>query len=572
MLSAVVFWVSLQSSLLQARQPVADSLVQWLQEDQLFDTTRVQNLTTIAQWIYRGYPDSARIYLRQALTLSEELGYTEGKAAASRIISNAFHIQDQLDSTIYYTLQAKQLYEELGDVRGIAVMNSSIGVNHARAGQYDLAITSFLEAVDNFEKFGNYAAVGTTLNNIGSLYLEQELFEQALSYYSRAEDVLNTPDFERYMGSTLTNSSLVHFELGNYETAMEYINRGIMLATNYELIRNFVGLYGTKGEILELWGEYEEALINYNLSMQYAEEIGSEVDIAENKFFIGSLIAKQGKPNEAKGYLLDAVEFMRTAPQLTSVKSGILLAMVGVEKDLGNFEEALNYSLELNAYADSLHGEEMALRISELETIYETEKKEAQIKFLEVENELARTRAAIIGIIGAFLILAVAIGSLWYYRKKTAEKRIKMEAIKKELQQFSLLLAEKNSFISTFRDELEEVRKHVSSFKGRKEITHLVDTIHMNSSISEQEEILFTKVEKVNQGFFVGLRGLSTEITSKDERLATLVQMDMSNKDIANILHIEPNSVKQAKRRLKKKLNVSTEMRLKDYLDTIAVN
>jgi len=45
--------------------------------------------------------------------------------------------------------------------------------------------------------------------------------------------------------------------------------------------------------------------------------------------------------------------------------------------------------------------------------------------------------------------------------------------------------------------------------------------------------------------------------------------MNLSNKEIANLMHITPDSVGKSKKRLKKKLKLSTDIKLKDYIHSI---
>ena len=58
-------------------------------------------------------------------------------------------------------------------------------------------------------------------------------------------------------------------------------------------------------------------------------------------------------------------------------------------------------------------------------------------------------------------------------------------------------------------------------------------------------------------------------LTELDVKLAAMVVMNMSNKDIAISRNITPGSVRIAKNRLKKKLNISEETDLTAHLKSI---
>ncbi len=554
----------------QARQPVADSLIQWLDINQQMDTTRALNLAQISWALYRGYPDSSMIYSRESLRLSKELSFPRGEALANRYLGNAHFVMRNTDSALVYFERTLELFEELEDEQGISQMRASMGSIYAVNDQYDLAIQSFLEAIPAFEAQENPPAIAVMYNNIGNLYLEQDLYEEALSNYEKALSYLDDP---RNPTHTLvyTNLTNAHYELNQFDEALEYGLKAVELINEYERFVRAPAVYIILGEIYLALEEYDESLTYYEEALKYSIMFRIRDRVVESRIYIARLKERKGEHSEARVMLEEALN----DPVLSSTGNArlhkdALLLMARVERELGNFENSSGYALQANVMADSIYREEMALRISELETIYETEKRVAQIQLLEIENEVANLRSLIIGIMALVVIIFIVLGFWWYYRRKSEQKRIRMESMKSELQKYGLVISEKNHFISRFKDELDDVRRHVKTLEGRKELMQLVDSIHQNMNLTADEDELFNKINQVNAGFYLELRQRSDSLTEKDERLATLIQMDLNNKDIANILHIEPGSVKRAKTRLKKKLNLDTETDLNIYLKSLA--
>ena len=56
------------------------------------------------------------------------------------------------------------------------------------------------------------------------------------------------------------------------------------------------------------------------------------------------------------------------------------------------------------------------------------------------------------------------------------------------------------------------------------------------------------------------------DFSNTEWRLISLMKMNLSSKDIANILRISTNGVKKARYRLRKKMDLASEMDLQDYL------
>ena len=56
------------------------------------------------------------------------------------------------------------------------------------------------------------------------------------------------------------------------------------------------------------------------------------------------------------------------------------------------------------------------------------------------------------------------------------------------------------------------------------------------------------------------------EVSTNDLRLMSLLKMNLSSKEIANILNISIEGVKKARYRLRKKLNLNTEESLQELV------
>jgi DNA-binding CsgD family transcriptional regulator len=56
------------------------------------------------------------------------------------------------------------------------------------------------------------------------------------------------------------------------------------------------------------------------------------------------------------------------------------------------------------------------------------------------------------------------------------------------------------------------------------------------------------------------------DITANELRLLALLKMNLSSKEIANILNISQEGIKKARYRLRKKLNIATEDSLQDLV------
>jgi DNA-binding CsgD family transcriptional regulator len=90
----------------------------------------------------------------------------------------------------------------------------------------------------------------------------------------------------------------------------------------------------------------------------------------------------------------------------------------------------------------------------------------------------------------------------------------------------------------------------------------------IESSLSTETEWFEFKsnFEKLSPNFLWNLKQKHSELSKSDIRLIVLIKIGFSQKEIATVLGIAPDSVKKAKQRLRKKLNLTSTIILKEYL------
>lgn len=72
-----------------------------------------------------------------------------------------------------------------------------------------------------------------------------------------------------------------------------------------------------------------------------------------------------------------------------------------------------------------------------------------------------------------------------------------------------------------------------------------------------------------NFDFFEKLRSVHPKITINEEKHCAFIKMKLSNKEVAALLGVEPDTVKKARQRLKKRINLKKEESLKVFLNEL---
>ncbi len=94
----------------------------------------------------------------------------------------------------------------------------------------------------------------------------------------------------------------------------------------------------------------------------------------------------------------------------------------------------------------------------------------------------------------------------------------------------------------------------------------MINTINLDINNDNNWEQFRSYFEDVHKGFNSKVKKQYPEVSPNDLRLMALLKMNLSSKEIANILNISTEGVKKARYRLRKKLNLSTEDSLQELV------
>ena len=75
--------------------------------------------------------------------------------------------------------------------------------------------------------------------------------------------------------------------------------------------------------------------------------------------------------------------------------------------------------------------------------------------------------------------------------------------------------------------------------------------------------------EKIYPGYFTRLKMKVPDITVAEQRMAALVYLQLTSKQMASILGISLDSVHKSRQRLRHRIGLSTEIKIEDYLTSI---
>ncbi|MFY0673183.1 MAG: response regulator [Bacteroidia bacterium] len=143
-----------------------------------------------------------------------------------------------------------------------------------------------------------------------------------------------------------------------------------------------------------------------------------------------------------------------------------------------------------------------------------------------------------------------------------------LEQKSKELASYSLQLIQKNKVLSDLKSELKQIMKSAES-TNKKKFRSLVGLIDYSFSV-EKEWSRFRQVfENVHKEFYNQLDKKHSNLSPSERKLAALFKLGLDSKEIADVLGISQDSLKTARHRLRKKLDLGSDENLSIYINSI---
>lgn len=373
------------------------------------DTQRVEILTALSKYYSRNEHEKANANAREALALSENISYTPGIISAN-----------------YY-----------------------LALIHQYEGQYKDALEKFLAALTLSENFGSDSLTIQIYNSIANNFSLQERREEGLNYYEKALQMARDKKMKKAEATILGNMGNVFYyksydyEKGTWDTS------GLMKTLYY--YTESVKLHSERNDTAEMISPMMNiALVQTELGKTAdALKILTELKvISEKRNDISQLVYIES--NTAQAYLVsenfpeamahfnEAINYGTTVKDYNAIM-GIYAMIAQHYAEQKNFENAYINYVKYSELRDSLITEENSNSVSEMQTKYETEKKEKQIvnQMHELNKKQIFVYAASFGL---FLMILLALVIFRGYKQKQKSNEI--------ITQQKILVEEKNKNIT----------------------------------------------------------------------------------------------------------------------------
>lgn len=513
-----------------------------------------------ANYYYRlGEIDSARHYLVNSVDKSFFIGDTLRGATIRHNIGILDHYQGNTENAkviMDLNIPIFKKYNDSLHLGNAFLLKGKIGISD---GFLNIALQETYNALKIHKQIRNDFRIAEDLLQIGIIYQSTsengkavDIFNESMEYYKKVEKNQSIAQVLNYLADS-------KIKLEYFDSARKNLEDALKLSEQLDYTPNIARTYYNIGVLEYTLGNIALAINNFESSFEIWKTVGSPNNEANSLFYLGRCYLR--KKNEEK-----AISFFDQSIEIAlAIKAPEVLGKVYLEKSIAlealtKHEEALTYFKRNKSISDSIFTLNREKATLELKTIYETEKKEQEIALLEQEAEINNLQKLLLGLgLGlSFLIFGIGFYAL---RQKMKRNKLEKEKVdvelafkKKELTTHALHLAKKNETLESLRQKAEELKSN----ENEKGVTQLINTINFDLQDDNNWENFARYFEDVHKNFNTNVTKKYPEITPNELRLMALIKMNLSSKEIANILNISIPGIKKARQRLRKKMNLST--------------
>jgi DNA-binding CsgD family transcriptional regulator len=260
-------------------------------------------------------------------------------------------------------------------------------------------------------------------------------------------------------------------------------------------------------------------------------------------------------------------------------------ALIFLKNKQHNYAETSQLQNELLLLKDNFYSLEREQIIKSLEIRFDVSEKDRKLRLISKEKEVSRLTNILL-VIGIFVLLLIFLAG-YFFMKKINRRDKQLLRTKEEL--VALLETQKKIKEDQFQNDLEHKENQLNAItfqmlQKNELLEEIKAAIENETAISEKQLLKivnkhFTQdqswndfdrfFESINKNFYTRLKQKYPDISSNDLKICALIKLNLSIKEMASILNISPDSVKTARYRLRKKLQLASEENLTDFILSI---
>lgn len=332
-------------------------------------------------------------YVDKALYLSKTKKFKQFFVESHNIKGIYFAISGVEDSCAFYFKKSLELSKKNSFKVLEAKSLNSLGMYYKNNGNFSKAQEYFFESLALCEKIDKSPV--SPISNIGLIYQIMKQFDKAIEFHDRAISLRTKDNDISGVAISLNNLGICYKGLERYNEAITTFLKCIENAKKSDNLNTLYKAYENLGNTYYLKKDYIKAINYYKLCIKRDEDfpISSKEKMVLYENFSRTLIA-QKKYKEALWYAKEAKEILDNNKDYRFYAEETYHSLAICYFFLGDVEKGIAYNDEYYELIKHNFNSENKKIVNELETKYETEKKERALLQTKAEKAITELNLA----------------------------------------------------------------------------------------------------------------------------------------------------------------------------------
>lgn len=400
---------------------------------------------------------------------------------------------------------------------------------------------------------GDYMTMGGFMNDLTDP-------QAALRCFDKADSLLRTVDFREMIVKNKINRANSLANAGDTARAAE-------------LLREVLADPAVGDEAIAVntaqWNLYLYTGDEAMLRAAYAGVAGDSLFLSEQadcEARLAGIFAEAGRPDSARHYARLAASKEEYIDSWENLKQ-YLTAKGRAYASAGMADSAALFFRRALAMADSIVADKRVAEVAGMEI-------RDEIRRRVYADELHRERLRLVWLAAAFVaaalvggVVAIARRRLRRERMAALDERVRREESMRKVMALEIAKKETDELVGSLEVMVREMVGEGSL--TAQTATRLTSALRSYQAGAETRTAFLTVFSELNPAFFDNLQARCPGITESERNLAALVALGLETKHVARLMSIRPESVKQARWRLRTRMGLGSGESLEEALRSL---
>jgi tetratricopeptide (TPR) repeat protein len=395
------------------------------------------------------------------------------------------------DSAIYYGKEALNKFKDSKDYESIVSLYNNLGRVYNDKGQYDKAISNRIAGLKIAEMHHLDHWIGTVCIGLSYDYHDFEEYQKGIYYGKKAiQYFLNKKDARAKDIRSSFNATAINYDDWNkpewalfyHKQNLKYIKGKdtILLHSTFNNIGNTL-LKQKKFEEAKKWILRSVKILDYKVRQNNL--LYTDYDYATCFTNLGTIATELNQYEEAKKFFELALKYAKKSETAEKLRDYYFQKAL-FNKKYNNLEATIKEQENYIQFRDSIYTVEKNKTVTELETKYQTEKKEKQI--LQQQAEVKQKN------IWLLLISSVVIIGLILFRNFRVKTKLQKEQLKLE----NKLLEEQSNY--KIQEQRLDISRELHDNVGS-QLTFIISILdNLKGSSVQFDEVIDRKIDTLS--------------------------------------------------------------------------